>query len=105
LIFFPRVVAGAFGEVVGLDRLRVDNQCAWLWIASFLRPNLAPQGIMEALPDSFRFPRPEQAVNRLPVGKIMGQIAPLTPGAKAVQYGIDHLALGIHGGSSPLACA
>jgi len=104
LIFFPRVVAGGFGEIVGLDRLRVDNQCAWLRVSAFLHPNFAPQSIMEALPDSFCFPSPEQAVNRLPVGEIMGQVAPLTSGAKTVEYGIDHLALGIHGGSSPLGC-
>jgi hypothetical protein len=105
LIFFPRVVAGGFGEIVGLDRLRVDNQSAWLWIAAFLHPNLAPQSIMEALPDSFRFPSPEQAVNRLPIGEIVGQIAPLTSGAKTVKDGVYHLAFGMHGGSSPLGCA
>ena len=70
-------------------RRTVDDHCRWSRLSARRHPHLTHQGIVHAFPGSIVPPFPIIVVHRFPLGKVVGQMAPLATGAIEIQDRIN----------------
>src|SRR5580658_7627957 len=90
---FARVVAAHAAALAGFDGLAVDDASTGLALAVVDQTNLVAQVGMDAFQQPRLGPPPKIAVNTLPRGQVLGQIAPLAARAQKVEDGIEQFAV------------
>ena len=73
-----------------LDALRVETACRRMFVSSSLLPDLRPQRVVYALPDTRIAPLPKVTINRVIGREIVWQHTPLNARLGDVKKGIDY---------------
>ena len=74
---FPSIIASFHTAFGSANRLAIDNGNARRGFLSHLLTNSTTERLVDGMPDAVSTPTPEDRVNGLPVGKLVGQVSPL----------------------------
>ena len=91
LTFFPRVVTTLSCLVRHLDTLAVEHADAWFGLPLVPAAHLLPESGVDASPSAVVPPAGIELVHRSPLGEVVRQHSPSTPGAGDVEDGVEDL--------------